>query len=61
MHFLNVILFSGVVLLNFFTKSTRFGEGFNDLEVFMIIFSIYPLNGVIISFLTTSQEVSVIK
>ena len=61
MHFLNVILFSGVVLLIFFTKSTRFGEGFNDSEIFMIIFSIYPLNGVIISFLTTSQEVSVIR
>ena len=62
MHFLNIILFSGVALSILFTKGTRFGEeGFNNIKVFMIIFSIYPLTGIIISFHIKIQEVSVTR
>ena len=41
MHFLNVteicsrsLVFSGLVLLKWFTKSFKFGKGFNDNELF---------------------------
>ena len=32
--FLRSLLFSGVALLKWFTKSSKFGEGFNDNELF---------------------------
>ena len=62
------LLFSGVALLNWFTESSRFEEGFNDNELLyhLMIMSynehiISPLNGVIISVCTTSQEVFVTR
>ena len=51
MHFANIIIFriekiyagslllSGVALLNWFTKSSKFGVGFNNNELFWSLFS----------------------
>ena len=56
-NFLRSLLFSGVALLNWFTKSSKF-EGYNDNELFyhFLDFSTYDIA---ISVCTTSQKVLV--